>query len=95
MCEVKSEGRPSSERGLSQLDVGAAGMTSWTRSRPTSEGAAWTLRSRELSSRSVVERTPFMAPWVRICRTSERVSMPWMPMMLCRRRKWSRDSLER
>ena len=60
-----------------------AGMTSRTRSRPTRPGLALALATRLASSRSVVERMPFIAPRLRVRRTRARVSIPSMPMMPC------------
>ncbi len=46
--------------GSQVLDL--AGITSRTRSRPTRPGLAFALATRLASSRSVVERIPFIAP---------------------------------
>ena len=54
---------------------GWSGRTSRTRSRPTRPGLAFALATRLASSRSVVERTPFIAPPMRSRRTRARVSI--------------------
>ena len=58
--------------------IGPSGMTSRTRSRPTSPGLALAFSTSRASSRSVLESTPFIAPRIRSRRTSARVSMPSM-----------------
>ena len=58
---------------------GRGGTTSRTRSRPTMPGRVRALWTSEASSRSAVDRTPFMAPRTRSRRTRARVSIPSMP----------------
>ena len=70
-------------------------MTSRARSRPTSPGLFRALSTRLASSRSVVDRMPFIAPRTRVSRTRARVSMPSMPMMPCLARNASSDSCAR
>ena len=62
-------------------------MTSRARSRPTRPGLFRALSTRLASSRSVVDRMPFIAPRTRVSRTRARVSTPSMPMMPCLVRK--------
>ena len=63
-----------------ELRIGSRGITSLARSRPTRPKLPRALATRLESSRSSVERIPFMAPWLRMCSTSDRVSTPWIPM---------------
>ena len=51
------------------------------------------LATRLASSRSSVDRMPFIAPWTRVSRTRARVSIPSIPMMPCLARKSSSDPL--
>ncbi len=55
--------------------AGFAGDHLATRSRPTRPGLALALATRLASSRSTVESTPFIAPWMRMRRTRARVSI--------------------
>ena len=62
-------------RPTSQV-YGAGGMTSRVRSRPIKPGLAFALATRLASSRSIVDRIPFIAPCSRVRRTRARVSIP-------------------
>ena len=56
--------RRRARRSRGSQTVGPSGMTSRARSRPTRPGLARALSTRRASSRSVVERIPFIAPWI-------------------------------
>ncbi len=72
---------------------GSFGVTRFTRSCPSIDGASRAFRTR--TSGAAVPMAPFCEPWSRKWRVKARVSMPVMATMPWRARYWSSVSVAR